>query len=334
MTRPERRIGSAATRWMVLLGTIFFCGAVLVACSQSPVNRPPATGEPTLLLRYECVPGPVGMPPDRSCFGPSFSLYSDGRVIYRDASRLDNADRPTLAASRNSAPSAAPAHSDAGRLSPTPSPPEPPARRTPIPGVDIDPVAIEAPYQAAVLTPTAVEQLMARAHVLRELASIDRSSATRGDRWYFDEYAISIDDRVVSIPDAGFGASADQAARLNDLGLLLSSYRPAPIDVVSSPEPFEPSPACAWLRRTVDLPSAPWPWSDLSPDEFDTVNSPGGEPRRLSPEQADQVAPGIAGGIINLNIEGPSPNSSFVMTARPLMPDEECSRQLDLTLHG
>jgi hypothetical protein len=39
----------------------------------------------TLVIRYGCERGPVQEPQDRICWGPAFSLYGDGTVIYRDA---------------------------------------------------------------------------------------------------------------------------------------------------------------------------------------------------------------------------------------------------------
>lgn len=72
------------------IASVFAFCAVLPLAGCGPdsdvvrVSGAPGDPGPTdLVLRYECVPGPDGPPHERTCFGPSFSLYANGHALIR-----------------------------------------------------------------------------------------------------------------------------------------------------------------------------------------------------------------------------------------------------------
>lgn len=205
-----------------------------IGCSQ-PRNSPsPRDGTPPsaaavdparLLLRYECEIGPVTEPVDRSCFGPTISLYSDGTVIYRDAT-------------------------------------EPWDQRN---GVRIYPgyrVVRLTPAGVSRLLDGAAATIRAAA---ADPGTPPKPDEPIGDPFYWNNFDLAGGDTTIELrPGRGpLPRHGAVTAGLDGLARQLGSWTAADEDRASLVVPYRSDLACLFVQRTPGPRSGPWPWPDL-----------------------------------------------------------------------
>ena len=293
MARPPergRRGGSAGTALVVVLAIL---AAACAAPTPSPRVSSPAVLTPTpdardvLVLRYECVSGPITAPRDRACFGPTFSLYGDGTVIFRRA--------------------------------PIPELPEvggallyPPYQR-----------AVLTRVAAAELY-TAASQVL-RAVAAKPAPPAD-PNAPIGDPFYYDTFFVLIDGRPLTVAP-GQGPVPPAHVSTPELGPLtrtLEGYFPDNADLTAPMDPWSPDRFLTSVGPGSGLPTADWPWPDLAPDDF---AAPPGSTDAGGPQVLDQAHAALAGGmnsggLSGLWVRGPDGTGAYSVSMRALMPDE------------
>ena len=272
---------------------------VIAACAAptpSPRFTPPEAGTPTpdaqrlLVLRYECVIGPIMAPRDRACFGPTLSLYADSSVIFRRA--------------------------------PIPELPEvgggllyPPYHRT-----VLTRVAATELYRAAsqVLTEVAA----------KPAPPVD-PNAPIGDPLYYDTYFILLDGQPLTVaPGQGPVPPAHvPTPELDQLKRALEDFFPDAADLAAPIEPWSADQFLTSVGLAEGVPTADWPWPNRAPSDF---AAPAGStetdaPQVLGPEDASLAGGGDAtgfGGLSGLLVRGPDGTGTYSITLRALMPDE------------
>lgn len=266
----------------------------LVGCaSPTPTNQHPPTsasapGAEALLLRYACERGPIEEPLDRTCWGPTFSLYGDGRTIYRDATQrveVDDAGRRTYDGYRTVG---LPPAEVAGLLDRARSQLGPLVDATPTPP-PTEPVPISDPF-------------------------------------WWDRFAIDIDGRLVEVAP-GQGPIPPSGVPYNVAGILslVTAWRPPTPELVAASAPYEPDRYCAWIYGGVAA-IDPWPWDDLRPEDFGAEPGKAVRTHELTPAQARAVLPGTAAGRASITVRIPDGEDGVGLAVRALMPDESCDQ--------
>ena len=126
------------------------------------------------------------------------------------------------------------------------------------------------------------------------------------------------------------GAPAGDAAPRRGFAELRDRLQSFEADATAAAEDFEPEAYRGVLIDAAGaMPPAmtPWPWPDLDPGDFDVPEGEGGglrvATRRLTQEQVDALGTGeTKGGIQGIYVEGPE-GKTWSLSIRPLLPDEE-----------
>lgn len=231
--------------------------------------------------------GPIVAPRDRACFGPTFSLYADGTVIFR------RAPIPELP------------ENNGGLL-------YPPYQH-----------AVLTRAAAAELYTAASEVLTAVAAKPAPPADPD---APIGDLSYYDTFYVLIDGRPLTVaPGQGPVPPAHlPTPELDPLTRRLEGYFPDEADLVAPMEPWSPDRFLTSLGPGTGIPTADWPWPNLAPADF--AAPPGSDaaeaPRILGPDDAGLAGAVNAGGLSGLWVRGPDGTGAYITSLRALMPDE------------
>lgn len=226
------------------------------------------------------------MPPDRACFGPTFSLYADGTVIFRPAPTDEDAE--------------------VGR------------RRYPS-------------YSVAVLTAAATESLHAdavatlTAVAAKPVPPVD-PNAPIGDPAWYDTFTVDLGGRrLVVAPGQGPIPPAHVATpELAPLTRRLEAFAPDRADLASPAGPWAPDRFLASVGFGTGVPTADWPWPNLTPAGFGATPDGSGPatPRLLRPADAEPAGVANAGGLTDLWVRGPDGTGAYLIFLRALMPDE------------
>lgn len=231
--------------------------------------------------------GPIVAPRDRACFGPTFSLYGDGTVIFRRA--------------------------------PIPELPEnngalvyPPYQR-----------AVLTLDAAAELDRAASNVLAA---VAAKPAPPADPNAPIGDPIYYDTYFVLIDGQPLTVaPGQGpVPAAHVPTPELDPVKRALEAYFPDEADLAAPMEPWSPNRFLTSLGPGTGIPAADWPWPNLTPADFAApLGSIAAEaPRVLDAGAAELAGVVNGGGLSGLWVRGPDGTGAYLVSLRALMPDE------------
>jgi hypothetical protein len=276
----------------VLRALILALPLALVACaSPTPTTTAlPSSGttpaHDALLLRYACERAPIQEPLKRTCWGPTFSLYGDGRAIYRDATRpVEEGDdgAKTYGGYRTVQ---LPPDEASGMLDRARARLQPLVDATPIPP-STEPVPI-------------------------------------GDPLWYDRFAIDIGGRLVDLaPGQGPIPPSGVPYDVADIATLLGSWRPPTQALVDAATPYEPDRYCAWIHGG-SFATEPWPWTDLRPEDFTSDPNRAERSHELTVTQARLFLPEASAGRIALNVRSPNGPEPLGLAVRALMPGETC----------
>jgi hypothetical protein len=136
-------------------------------------------------------------------------------------------------------------------------------------------------------------------------------------------------DKTVSVQALGFDEGPDAAirAQFGQLADLLDSFEEqVAAGNVESAEPFAPQQYRGILTDAQgvgpDMVAQPWPWTDVSPDDFQGPDDGIARYAGLTPEQVAAVTDVPNGGITNILLDLPDGDGQVWLAIRPLLPDE------------
>ena len=256
------------------------------AGAEGTISHP--TGSDEVVLRYEEEGGFV--PPEwLATRAPIFTLYGDGRVVFRDPALQEAPDESgvlrhspfrTLLLSEEQIQSLLRFAAEDGGL-----------------GVARD----QYDHQGVADATTAVFTMNAGGRTKRvSVYALGMEGAPGGD----------------AAPRRGFAELRDH----------LQSFQ---TDTAAPAEDFKPEAYRGVLIDAAGaIPTAvtPWPWPELDPADFEVPDGEGGlrvATHRLTQEQVEALGPGeTKGGIQGIYVEGPD-GKTWSLSIRPLLPDEE-----------
>ena len=269
---------------------------VLGGCGQPQVS-PPGSGLPQvsgvvagdparLLLRYECEMGPVMEPDDRSCVGPTLSLYADGTAIYRDATKPWGQVRDVRIYPGYNAVVLTPAGGERLMQSAGPT------------------------IQAAAADPGTPPQ----------------PNEPIGDPIYWNNFdladgAATLELRPGRGPLPRHGAVT---AGLETLARQLGSWTPPLADRASAIAPYGAERGCVFVQRSRNVATAPWPWPDLTAAGLGLGAGPDATGTAAIDRAHLLDLIGDKGAWRGLVVAAPDGVGAAWLDVRALMPDETC----------
>ena len=258
------------------------CGEPRDSSSPSAAPADPAR----LLFRYKCEMGPVMEPQDRSCYGPTLSLYADGTVIYRDATEpaVERNDIRIYPAYR------------VVRLTPA--------------GVDRLIQSVRGPIITVAADP----------------GTPPDPDEPIGDPIYWNDFDLADGAVTIGLrPGRGelprHGAST---AALDRLAQRFGSWSPAIEDQASAITPYRAERGCAFVQRTDQPAVRAWPWPDLDAADLDLAAN--ADARVFAPIDNAHLTDliGDRGAWRNVVAKAPDGKGAVWLDIRALMPDEPC----------
>jgi len=267
---------------LLVLAFAVGCGAPRDSASPSAAAADPVR----LLFRYKCEMGPVMEPQDRSCYGPTLSLYSDGTVIYRDATEpaVEQNDVRIYPAYR------------VVRLTPA--------------GVDRLIQSVRGPIITVAADP----------------GTPPEPNEPIGDPIYWNDFDLADGAVTIELrPGRGelprHGAST---VALDGLAQRFGSWSPAVADQASAITPYRAERGCVFVQRVDQQARRPWPWPDLDAADLDLAAN--ADARVYSPIDNAHLMGliGDRGAWRGIVVEAPDRNGAVWLDVRALMPDESC----------
>lgn len=290
------RVSTRTPLLLSIAGLLLVPGAAL---AQSPVPASPAA----------CVPGVVGALEHKTgCTDVVLRMYSWGGFVPLE---VNLTDVPTFTLYGDNTAIFRPQPADG--MFPGPGEPMPQLLRAVLSPEQVDALLTYALGQGGLSTAPGELLNPMVMDVPTTVFQVDAAGVTR----QISAQALGMEDPTLP----------DQDARAQLLGLsdLLDSFEEqVEAGNVESVEPYQPTSYRGMLTEVWEGatdPIVPWPWADVTLEDFLAPEGNVARYAELTPEQLSAVTPVPSGGITTIRLQAPD-DSQWYFSVRPLLPDE------------